>query len=161
MQRSLNELHTRTGLTASYAIRWGDSAVVIENVEPDQMYRVSPRLGVQTPLAECAAGVAMLAQDGAAVGDAGPDLSDAIEQTRRRGYAHDHEAHQGVRSVAAAVGYGGQDSGALVVTGLSFNLNAEAIDVVGPLLAEQAGLLSATVQAMLPVQGQPGNVGIA
>ncbi|NED99240.1 IclR family transcriptional regulator [Phytoactinopolyspora halotolerans] len=165
IQRSLNELRTRTGLTASYAIRWGTSVIVIDNVEPDQAYRVSPRLGVRTPLAECAAGVAMLALDRhpGSDRDAAPAEAEAeaVERARRLGYAYDDEPRQGVRSVASGVARAGDETGALIVTGLGFNLNAETIEVVGALLAEQAALLSATLQAVLPAEGHAGNVGIA
>lgn len=141
VRRSLDELHARTGLTASFAIRSGNAAVVVDNVEPDQAYRVSPRLGAPVPLTDCAAGTAMLA---AADGTALPG-----------GYAYDDG--EPVRSLAAAVTHHrGVVAGALVVTGLSFTLNAESVEVLGPLVAEQAGLLSATLQAMLPPEAVEG-----
>ncbi|SEE46854.1 IclR family transcriptional regulator [Jiangella alba] len=141
VRRSLDDLHVRTGLTASYAIRSGAAAVVVDNVEPDQAYRVSPRLGVPVPLEECAAGTAMLA---AAEGRALPGE-----------YAYDDG--EPVRSLAAAVTHHrGVVAGALVVSGLSFTLNAESAAVLGPLVAEQARLLSATLQAMLPPEAAEG-----
>lgn len=160
IRQSLDELHRRTGLTASFAIRSADAAVVVDNVEPDQAYRVSPRLGVATPLAECAAGAAMLAAaDGADAGD-GSDadtVSAMIDRTRRLGYAYDDDAAEtGVRSLAAAVRHRGLVAGALVITGLSFTLNPESIDVLGPVVAEQAGLLSTTLQAVFPPEAAEG-----
>ncbi|WP_298332723.1 helix-turn-helix domain-containing protein [Haloactinopolyspora sp.] len=141
VRRTLEELHARTGLTASFAIQSGDAAVVVDSVEPDQAYRVSPRLGVPVRLTECAAGRAMLA---AAAGNEVPT-----------GYVYDDT--EPVRSLAAAVRHHrGVVAGALLVTGLSFTVNAESVEVLGPLIVEQAGVLSATLQAMLPAETVEG-----
>ncbi len=155
VRQSLDELHRRTGLTASFAIRSGESAVVIDNVEPDQTYRVSARLGVPAPLRESAAGLAMLAhEDGSGAGD---DDETRLGHFRALGYAYDDgDPAPAVRSLAAAVGSGGRVTGALVLTGLSFTLNTESIDVLGPLVAEQAHVLSVKLEAMLPNHGAEG-----
>lgn len=157
VRRTLDELNRRTGLTASFAIRSGDSAVVIDNVEPDQAYRVSPRLGVATSLADSAAGLAMLAHEGSSVDATDTDTGDRLEQVRRTGFAYDDgDPAPAVRSLAAVVEHDGRIAGALVVTGLTFTLNTESVEVFGPIVVEQARLLSATLDAMLPRQHAQG-----
>ncbi|QVQ52769.1 IclR family transcriptional regulator [Spiractinospora alimapuensis] len=151
VHRTLTQLHERTGLTASYAMRWGDSVVVIDNVEPDQAYRVSPRLGVRTPLTDSAAGLAILAT--AAPGDRDDEIPPAslaaVDAARGDGYAVD-TSQAGVCAVAAPVRIGGPLAGALMVTGLSFGMSPDSVRVIGPLVAEQANALAATVRATIP-----------
>lgn len=151
IHRALNEIHGRTGLTASYAMRWDHSVVVIDNVEPDQAYRVSPRLGVRTPLGDSAAGLAILALATPGGGEnVIPGAStEAVAAARINGYALD-TSQAGVCAVAAPVAIGGPLAGALMVTGLKLAMNPDSVTVIGPMLVEQASALAATVRATIP-----------
>ncbi|MBB4684236.1 IclR family transcriptional regulator [Amycolatopsis jiangsuensis] len=160
----LADLRRRTGHTVHYAVRHADRAVYVEKLEPDQAYRLNTRPGGEVPLHCTGVGRAMLSKlpagEVAALLD-GPPLRALTSKTltdpaaiRRElatvdtlGYVVDDEQHeQHVRCVAAPVVAGdGSVVGAVSVSGLTFTLQPDSFATLGPLVAEAANRLSATL----------------
>ncbi|TVT24852.1 IclR family transcriptional regulator [Amycolatopsis acidiphila] len=159
----LAELQRRTGHTVHYAVRHDDHAVYVEKVEPEQAYRMNSHVGGEVPLHCTGVGRAMLARlpeaEVAAI-LAGPlaartprTLTDPAKIRRelakldKQGYLVDDEQNEPhVRCVAAPVLDGlGQVAGAISVSGLTFTLSLENTKVLGPLVAEAANRVSASL----------------
>lgn len=159
----LAELQRRTGHTVHYAVRHEDHAVYVAKVEPEQAYRMNSRVGGEVPLYCTAVGRAMLARlPEAEVAEilAGPlpartprTLTDPAKIRRelakldKQGYLVDDEQNEPhVRCVAAPVLDGlGQVAGAVSVSGLTFTLSLDNAKVLGPLVAEAANRISASL----------------
>ncbi|HEY3712102.1 MAG TPA: IclR family transcriptional regulator [Amycolatopsis sp.] len=160
----LTELRRRTGHTVHYAVHHADRAVYVEKVEPDQAYRMNSRVGGEVPLYCTGVGRAILsrlpAAEVAAVLDTAPleartskTLTDPAAIRRELatvdtlGYVVDDEQNEPhVRCVAAPVVDGlGHVVGAISVSGLTFTLPPDSVPTLGPLVAEAANRLSATL----------------
>ncbi|HWD03767.1 MAG TPA: IclR family transcriptional regulator [Amycolatopsis sp.] len=154
----LVDLRKRTGLTAQFAVRHADRAVYVDKVEPQQAYRLNTRPGGEVPLYCTGVGRAILsrlpASEVSAVLDSAPlkawtakTLTDPaairaeLATVDRCGYVVDDEEHEThVRCVAAPV-VGA--AGAVSVAGLTFTLPPDALESLGPLVAEAASRISA------------------
>lgn len=159
----LAELQRRTGHTVHYAVRHEDRAVYVAKVEPEQAYRMNSRVGGEVPLYCTGVGRAMLAalpEDEVAAVLSGPlaartprtitdpqKIRRELSKLDRQGYLIDDEQNEPhVRCVAAPVVDGlGQLAGAISVSGLTFTLSLENTKVLGPLVAEAANRISASL----------------
>jgi IclR family acetate operon transcriptional repressor len=158
----LEDLQRRAGHTVHYAARSGDVAVYLDTVEPRQSYRMASRVGTEVPLYCSAVGRAILAglpeSEVAAILDASPlpartphtstdphEIRAALAQVDERGYlVEDEQSEPDVRSVAApVVDAVGTVIGAIGVSGLTFLLNRESAEMIGPLVRDAAAALSA------------------
>ncbi len=178
----LADLRRRTGHVAFYAVRHASEAVYLEQSEPAREYRMSTRPGHRSPLYACGVGLAMLSalppeEAAAALGapdPAGPD-PDALDLEARTphtltdpaalravlaraalcGYAVDDEYDEpDVRSVAAPVlDAEGRAVGALGISGLTFTLDSESVEVFGPMVRAAARTVSAALGARTPALG--------
>ncbi|WP_399880927.1 IclR family transcriptional regulator [Streptomyces sp. BBFR51] len=168
----LADLRRRTGHVAFYAVRHAFDAVHLEQSEPAREYRMSTRPGHRSPLYACGVGLAMLSalppEEAAAVLDA-PDLEartphtltdpaalrSVLAQAALCGYAVDDEYDEpDVRSVAAPVlDAEGLVVGAIGVSGLTFTLDPESVEVFGPMVRAAARTVSAGLGARTPVLG--------
>ncbi|MCF2129264.1 IclR family transcriptional regulator [Strepomyces sp. STD 3.1] len=168
---ALADLRRRTGHVAFYAVRHAADAVYLEGSEPAREYRMSTTPGRRSPLYACGVGLAMLSALPAEEVDAVLDVSDleartpstptehaAVRAVLARaalcGYAVDDEYEPDVRSVAAPVlDAEGRVVGAIGILGLTFTLDADSVEVFGPMVRAAARTVSAGLGARTPVLG--------
>ncbi|WP_040406247.1 IclR family transcriptional regulator [Amycolatopsis nigrescens] len=160
----LAELQRRTGHTVHYAVRHGLDAIYVEKVEPAQAYRMTSRVGGEVPLYCTAVGRAILSRlpeaEVAEVLGTAPlpartprTLTDpaairhALSEVDERGFlVEDEQNEPDVRCVAAPVVDGlGQVAGAISVSGLTFTLSLDSVEVLGPLVRDAAAQVSAAL----------------
>ncbi|MGW2508218.1 IclR family transcriptional regulator [Streptomyces scopuliridis] len=169
---ALADLRRRTGHVAFYAARHARDAVYLEQSEPAREYRMNTRPGHRSPLYACGVGLAMLS---ALPADECADVLDApgleartpctltdpaalrtvLAEAALRGYAVDDEYdEQDVRSVAApVVDAEGRVVGAIGISGLTFTLDPDGVEVSGPMVRAAARTVSAGLGARTPVLG--------
>lgn len=168
----LADLRRRTGHVALYAVRHASEAVYLEQSEPAREYRMSARPGRRTPLYACGVGLAMLSalsgHETDAVLQAAPleartphtltdpaALHELLADAARHGYAVEDEYDEpDVRSVAAPVLNGdGRVVGAIGISGLTFTMTPENVEVFGPMVRAAARTVSAGLGARTPMLG--------
>ena len=159
----LTDLQRETGHTVHFAVRSGRAAVYVSKVEGDKPYQMASRIGMQVQLHCTSIGKAVLsALPESEVGEllaapgerpAGPPLPDPAEfdrqlrLIRRRRYAiDDQENEPNVRCVGAPVRDAtGAVLGGISVSGLAFVFSLKQAHAVGPVVADAADRLSATL----------------
>ncbi|MFB7495909.1 IclR family transcriptional regulator [Streptomyces sp. NPDC056161] len=168
----LVDLRRRTGHVALYAVRHASDAVYLEQSEPAREYRMSARPGHRSPLYACGVGLAMLsaltAEEVAAflhtcaceartprTVTEPAALRALLAQAALSGYAVEDEYDEpDVRSVAAPVlNAQGHAVGAIGISGLTFTLDAESVEVFGPMVRAAARTVSAGLGARTPALG--------
>lgn len=171
----LAELHRRTGQFAHYAVRHGDVAVHLEQSDAPPEFRMGVPPGGRTPLYAGGVGLAMLsalpphectelldavpAEEWAAHGlrDAAA-LREVLRQADEQGYAvDDGYGEPDVRSVAAPVlDRTGRVVGAVGISGLTFTLDPESVQLFGPMVRAAARAVSAGLGGRAPALGVAG-----
>lgn len=158
----LTDLRRRTGLLAQYAVRHADDAVLLAQSEPAREYRMYARPGNRVPLHSSGTGLAMLsvlpADEADTLLEAGPlaartphtptdpaALRTLLREAAGVGYAVDDEYEElDVRSVAAPVVDGeGHVVGAIGISGLTFTLDEQSVEMFGPMVRAAARTVSA------------------
>ncbi|MFJ2394536.1 IclR family transcriptional regulator [Streptomyces sp. NPDC087843] len=158
----LTDLRRRTGLLAQYAVRHADDAVLLAQSEPAREYRMYARPGNRVPLHSSGTGLAMLsvlpADEADTLLEAGPlaartphtptdpaALRTLLREAAGVGYAVDDEYEElDVRSVAAPVVDGeGRVVGAIGISGLTFTLDEQSVEMFGPMVRAAARTVSA------------------
>lgn len=120
VRAALLDLQQRTGHSAHYAIRNGETAIYIDKVDAEQAYQINTRIGQEVSLSATAYGRAILEEPDDWVMD-------------------DDHAGSHIRSVAVPVRDGlGLIIGAIGISGLTFTLGEESVPVFGPLVVEGA-----------------------
>jgi IclR family acetate operon transcriptional repressor len=160
----LQRLSEQSGYAAHFAVRSGDEAVYVDKVEGRRSYHMRSRIGLSIPLHCTAIGKALLAnlpseEVLAILARTGmpamtphtitkPDVMLAhLEVVRERGCAIDDEENEAdIRCVGAAViDHRGITVGGLSVSGLAFEVNADKIEQLVPLVHGAAQAVSAAL----------------
>ncbi|WP_393087427.1 IclR family transcriptional regulator [Streptomyces sp. LN704] len=166
----LADLRRRTGLLAQYAVRHADDTVLLAQSEPVREYRMYARPGSRVPLHSSGMGLAMLsvlpASEADTLLEAGPlaartphtptdpaAIRALLREAAGVGYAVDDEYEElDVRSVAAPVVDGeGQIVGAIGISGLTFTLDEQSVEMFGPMVRAAARTVSAGLGGTPPV----------
>ncbi|MFF2998695.1 IclR family transcriptional regulator [Streptomyces sp. NPDC057950] len=166
----LADLRRRTGLLAQYAVRHADDTVLLAQSEPVREYRMYARPGSRAPLHSSGMGLAMLsvlpASEADALLEAGPlaartphtptdpaAIRALLREAAGVGYAVDDEYEElDVRSVAAPVVDGeGRVVGAIGISGLTFTLDEQSVEMFGPMVRAAARTVSAGLGGTPPV----------
>lgn len=169
---ALADLRRHTGHVAFCAARDARDAVCLEQSEPAREYRISTRPGHRAPLYACGVGLAMLSALPADERDGVLDTLDLeartpytptdpallrtlLAEAAERGYAVDDEYDElDVRSVAAPVtDAAGRVVGAIGIAGVTFTLDADSVEVFGPMVRAAARTVSAGLGARAPMLG--------
>jgi IclR family transcriptional regulator, KDG regulon repressor len=160
-RQHLQELSKATRETVNLALRDGDSAAYVDQVQSDRELQVMPRPGARMPLYCTGVGKVFLAgmtesqrQEVLERLDLAPrtkytkttveDVLDNVREVQRMGYAvNDQELHLGVRCVAAPVlDHLGETCAAISVTGSPTHLYDEHLKFVVARLCNVARLIS-------------------
>jgi IclR family acetate operon transcriptional repressor len=161
----LDNLQRQTGHGVHFAVRSGTVAVYLAKVESQQPYRMASKVGMQVALHCTAIGKALLAQlpeeeVNAIVAATSPlirhtpativepeRLLAELAAVRKRGYAIDNEENErDVRCVGVAVhDRHGTPIGAVSVSALTFTLDNDDVEVLGPLVVAAAGRISSAL----------------
>ncbi|MFJ4467736.1 IclR family transcriptional regulator [Streptomyces sp. NPDC089424] len=168
----LADLRQRTGHVALYAVRHDADAVYVAQSEPAREYRMTARPGHRAPLYASGVGLAMLCALPPEELSAVLHASDLVARAPRtltdpaslraelaravlRGYAVEDEYEEpDVRSVAAPVlNAHGEAVGAIAVCGLTFTMDADSLEVFGPMVRAAARTVSAGLGAPTPPPG--------
>ncbi|MER6531081.1 IclR family transcriptional regulator [Streptomyces sp. NPDC001508] len=171
----LAELHRRTGQFTHYAVRHGGDAVHLEHSGSPPEFRMGMPPGGRTPLYRSGVGLAMLSalphDECAEVLDGVPPAAWAahplagaaavhavLREAAERGYAVDDGYDEpDVRSVAAPVlDRAGRVVGAIGVSGLTFTLDHESVQLYGPMVRAAARTVSAGLGGRTPALGVVG-----
>ncbi|MFB7779175.1 IclR family transcriptional regulator [Streptomyces bauhiniae] len=150
----LDELRARTGLFASYAVRYGRTVIHLDVRAPTRGLGLDLAPGSREALTAGAAGLALLAALPPEPGDTGGASADEVTRAAlaaavRDGYAFDgFDARLDRRALAAPVRDAtGHAVGALVLTGLAFTLDDAAARQYGPMVRSAAAAVSASLAA--------------
>ncbi|QIY60729.1 IclR family transcriptional regulator [Streptomyces sp. RPA4-2] len=166
----LADLRRRTGLLAQYAVRHADDTVLLAQSEPVREYRMYARPGSRVPLHCSGMGLAMLSvlppPETDTLLEAGPlaartpqtptdpaAIRTLLREAAGVGYAVDDEYEElDVRSVAAPVVDGeGRIVGAIGISGLTFTLDEQSVEMFGPMVRAAARTVSAGLGGTPPV----------
>lgn len=166
----LADLRRRTGLLAQYAVRHADDTVLLAQSEPVREYRMYARPGSRVPLHCSGMGLAMLSvlppPEADTLLEAGPlaartphtptdpaAIRTLLREAAGVGYAVDDEYEElDVRSVAAPVVDGeGRIVGAIGISGLTFTLDEQSVEMFGPMVRAAARTVSAGLGGTPPV----------
>ncbi|MET8286351.1 IclR family transcriptional regulator [Streptomyces sp. NPDC005132] len=166
----LADLRRRTGLLAQYAVRHADDTVLLAQSEPVREYRMYARPGSRVPLHCSGMGLAMLSvlppPEADTLLEAGPlaartphtptdpaAIRPLLREAAGVGYAVDDEYEElDVRSVAAPVVDGeGRIVGAIGISGLTFTLDEQSVEMFGPMVRAAARTVSAGLGGTPPV----------
>lgn len=162
----LNRLSEQCGYAVHFAVRSGDEAVYVDKVEGQRAYRMRSRIGLAIRLHCTAIGKAVLANLAAdevrailsrtgmpamtprTITNPGKML-DHLATVRAHGCAVDDEENEdGIRCVGAAVvDHRGVTIGGLSVSGLAFEVDADRVQQLVPLVRNAADTVSGLLGA--------------
>ncbi len=147
----LDELHARTGLFASYAVRDREWLVHVEVSAPGTGLASGPRPGERERLTAGAGGLLVRALEGASAGNE-PEDAEALAKAARAGWTLD-AADPGAARRALAVAVRGPDgalAGVLVLSGPLFTFDDTAAGMYAPLALSAARGIEAGLAAEAP-----------